>query len=453
MKASTPPRGAGLAFAAPLLLAALVISDGAGAQALTKTVADSIPDRLSLVSLERRVLERNPELRGAERSWAASRERIPQAGALDDPKADLMVAPASIADPDVDPAWRIGLSQELTLGKRSSRRAAARSDAESSRGALRATAERVLHETRLTFADYALAETSLAINRELAGLAEDQRRTALARYGTGLVGQADPLQAELELGRLAHDAIIQGRERELARARLNVLLGRRPDAPLAPPDWRDAPDHLAVAVDRLVEPSPQGRGSRLQARAMVEGAEARLRLARRARRPDLEISVAYDRFWSEPELRPTLGISLNLPLQRGVLAAAEREARAEVESARHQQTATEYGIALEVESARLRLEETRHEIELFEGTMVPVSRRALDATRSGYQAGRNDVAAWIGAAREVASTRLAAFRARADQLRAQADLLRALGDAGDLSALLDSGESPFGSDTLEEEKP
>jgi cobalt-zinc-cadmium efflux system outer membrane protein len=185
----------------------------------------------------------------------------------------------------------------------------------------------------------------------------------------------------------------------------------------------------------------------------VEGAEARLRLAQRARRPDLEISVAYDRFWSEPELRPTLGISLNLPLQRGVLAAAEREARAELESARHQQAATEYGIALEVESARLRLEETRHEIELFEETMVPVSRRALDAARSGYQTGRNDVAAWIGSAREVATTRLAAFRARADQLRAQADLLRALGDAGDIGAVLDSGESPFGPDTLGKEQP
>jgi cobalt-zinc-cadmium efflux system outer membrane protein len=453
MKASISRRSAGLAFARTLLSAGLVLSDGARAQPLPDTAADSTAGRLGLPSLERLVLERNPELRSAERSWVASRERIPQAGALDDPKADLMVAPASIGDLDVDPAWRIGLSQQLTLGKRSPQRAAAGSDAESARGALRATAERILHETRLAFADYALAETSLAINRELAGLAEDQRRTALARYGAGLVGQADPLQAELELGRLAHDAIIHGRERGLARARLNALLGRSPDEPLAASDWRDAPDHLEAAVARFVEASPPGRGSRLQARAMVEGAEARLRLAQRARRPDLEISVAYDRFWSEPELRPTLGISLNLPLQRGVLAAAEREARAELESARHQQAATEYGIALEVESARLRLEETRHEIELFEETMVPVSRRALDAARSGYQTGRNDVAAWIGSAREVATTRLAAFRARADQLRAQADLLRALGDAGDIGAVLDSGESPFGPDTLGKEQP
>lgn len=453
MKASTSPTGWGLALAGLLLFAALVVSEGSGAQPLPNTAADSTANRLGLVALERWVLARNPELRSAERSWAASRERIPQAGALDDPRADLMVAPASIADPDVDPAWRIGLSQQVTLGKRSSQRAAARSDAESARGALRATAERILHETRLAFADYALAETSLAINRELAGLAEEQRRTALARYGAGLVGQADPLQAELELGRLDHDAIIQGRERDLARARLNALLGRSPDELLAAPDWRDAPDHLDAAVARFAEASPRGRGSRLRARAMVEGAEARLRLARRAGRPDLGISVAYDRFRSAPELRPTLGISLNLPLQRGVLAAAEREARAELASARHRQAATEYGIALEVESARLRLEEARHEIELFDRTMMPVSRRALDAARSGYETGRNDVAAWIGAARGVATIRLSAFRARADRLRAQADLLRALGDAGDLGALLDSGGSPFVPDAHGEDQP
>ncbi len=453
MKAPHSPMGLGPAMVALWLIALLSTPDDARSQPHPAITTDSTEGRLSLVALERWVLERNPELRAAERTWTATRERIPQAAALDDPKVDLMVAPASIADRDVEPAWRIGLSQELSFGKRSSRQTAARSDAESARGALRAAAERVLHEARLAFADYALAETSLVINRELGLLAEDQRRTALARYGAGLVGQADPLQAELELGMLTHGAIIQRRERDLARARLNALLGRRPDEALPPPAWRDAPEHFEAAVDGFVESPLLGRGSRLQARAMVESAEARLQLAQRAGRPNLGISVAYDRFWSEPELRPILGISLNLPLQRGVLAAAEREAQAELESARHEQAATEFGIALELESARLRLEETRHEIELFDRTMVPVSRRALDAARSGYESGRNDVAAWIGAAREAASTRLAAFRARADHLRAQADLLRALGDAGDIGTRLDTGKTPFGTEAPTEDQP
>lgn len=434
MTASHSRPGASLASGTLLLLAAFTVPGPAQSQPETWPAADSTVGRLSLVTFERWVLQRNPDLRAAERSWVSTRERIPQAGALDDPMADLLIAPASIADQDVDPAWRIGLSQRIPLGKRSSRRAVAESDAEGAWGSLRATAERVLRETRLAFADYALAETALAINRELALLAEDQRRTALARYGAGLVGQADPLQAELELSRLAHEAIIQSRERAHARARLNSLLGRRPAEALPPPAWSDAPGHLAIGVDTVLSRGLRGRGTRLQAQAMVEGAEARLRLARRARMPDLVVSVAYDRFWSEPPLRPTVGVSLNLPLQRGRLAAAEREARAGLESARYQQSATENGIALEVESARLRVEEARHEIELFDETAVPVSLRALAAARSGYETGRNDVAAWINAAREVALTRRSAFRARTDELRALADLLHALGDAGEIAS-------------------
>src|SRR5438874_2273983 len=48
--------------------------------------------------------------------------------------------------------------------------------------------------------------------------------------------------------------------------------------------------------------------------ARVGARRAELNLARRERLPEGTFGLAYDRFWSEPELRGTVGLSLNLPL-------------------------------------------------------------------------------------------------------------------------------------------
>ena len=142
--------------AALFLVLALAAPDAARSLPIASGAADSSLERIPLATIERWVLARNPGLRAAERDWASTRERGSQAGALDDPMADLMLAPASISDRDVDPAWRVGLSQQVPLGKRSARRAEAESETEAERGAFHSTAEGLLHETRLAFAEYAV---------------------------------------------------------------------------------------------------------------------------------------------------------------------------------------------------------------------------------------------------------------------------------------------------------
>src|SRR5207247_1198158 len=62
--------------------------------------------------------------------------------------------------------------------------------------------------------------------------------------------------------------------------------------------------------------------------ASVKARQATLTLAHRERLPGLGLGVAYDRFWSESELRASVGVSLNLPLNLVRLAARSRQGEA-----------------------------------------------------------------------------------------------------------------------------
>jgi outer membrane protein TolC len=210
---------------------------------------------------------------------------------------------------------------------------------------------------------------------------------------------------------------------------MNELLHRDPELPLPPP-----------ANDLGLSPVPEGGdGRRLEGEAVdrrpdiaaaKEHARAEDVRAERAEReylPDVTVSTSYNSMWDMPEHRWMIGLSFNLPVQRGRRGGAVEEAHAmrgqfEADAARMSDMArTQVVVALK------QLEESVHVLHLHEQRLLPVARDEVDAARAAFTASQAPFSAVVDAEKNLRSVELDEQVARADYDRRRAELDRALG--------------------------
>ncbi len=411
------------------LLVLLGLVSAAHARTAPVAAADSLPpdSTLSMTWVERIALARNPSLAAMREAWREAGARAEQAGALEAPMLDGMLAPQSFGSRAVDPAYRVGITQQFPLfGQRGLRRRAARADAEVAADDLETARLDLLRDVRGAYFDFYRVCRSQETNRELVALMGESRKVALAKYAAGTVGQTDPLQAETELAMLEHEGVELWQRRRLALARLRAFLHLRQNTPLPEPP-RELPSPAAPDTTQWLSSGLQPRWPELaSAEASVKARQASLSLAHRERLPGLGFGLVYDRFWSEPELRTSAGVSLSLPLDFGRLAAHEREAQAGLSRAENERLAIRDRIEQRIEEASASLALDLHDVEIMRSAVVPASERSLKAIRGAYEANRSDFLTLLNATRALAKARLELYEAEVMAHQAQAELQRAL---------------------------
>ncbi len=379
--------------------------------------------------LVREVLGRNPSIDAARQAWRAALERYPQATSLEDPTVGYAVAPRSFGSSAVKDGQRVDLAQRLPFpGKLRLRGEIALAEAEAAGNDFEGARLRLAELASLLFDDYYLAARALEINAAHLALLEDLLRIATARYAAGEGSQQDPLQAELEGARLLHDERSLRTERHLTAARINALLHRAPGAPLPPPPRRLAepapePTDRAALVERALRERPELRA----AEARVRGRESSVALARREFLPDVTLVGGWDGFWQEREIRPSVGLEIDLPIRFARRRSALAEARAELAGAASERASLEDEVRLEVETAAERLSEAHHLLGIVASRLLPAARDRVLAARAGFTAGRNDFDALIEAERSLRDAELEHEQALADLSRRHAELSRATG--------------------------
>ena len=382
---------------------------------------------LSLAWVERTALARNPSLSAMREAWREARAHAAQAGALADPMLDVMLAPQSLGSASAEPAYRVEITQPLPiLGQRGLRRSAARGDADVAAYDFESARLDLLRDVREAYFDYFRVCRSQDTNRELVALMGESRRVALARYSSGTVGQTDPLMAETELAMLEHASVVLQQQRRLTLARLRALL-HLPQTTSLPEPPRILPMPEAPDTAQWIDVRRRANWPELAAAdAAVKARRADLALARRERLPELGLAAAYDRFMSEPPLRTSVGVSLNLPIQFGRLAAAERGAKAALAKVEAQRLAVRDRIEQRIEEASASLGLSLHDVEIMRDAVVPASERSMKAIRAAYESNRADFLTLLNATRDLARARLALYEAQVSANQAQAELRRAL---------------------------
>jgi cobalt-zinc-cadmium efflux system outer membrane protein len=376
------------------------------------------------------VLAVNPDIRSASAAWRAAARRYPQEVALDDPMFGYLLGPGSWGSNDVDDAYMVEISQRIPWhGKRQLRGNKARAEANAAFHDVAEERLRVAEVARLAYYEYYLAHRQIEVLNESTQLLTDFREIAVSKYESSSVEQQDVLLVDVELGEQQRQLLELTRQEQVARARINTLLLTAPNATLPPPP-------VELPTDAALIPAEDLRGIAIAQRPELAAQAARIRaeryelsLACKEFYPDLEFVGRYDAFWQVPEddLRPMVGMNLNLPIYKDKRYAAVAEAHARIAKEQAEYDAKTVEIAYEVEQTFRRVEESQQTITLYEDKIIPTARHSIDAARASYLAGKLDLLRLIESQRQLLNLRDEYYSAIAEYYGRLTELERLVG--------------------------
>jgi outer membrane protein TolC len=409
----------------PHITAALML---ATAISTPLAAAEELGDPLRLTAVIEYARIHNPEIRAAQSRAEAAGFMPAQVRALDDPvlSHEAWNMPESLRVDQADNNI-LRIAQAFPFpGKRRLAGAVAQHEADAARRQADGTALDVEAEVKRAYFDLWETHVRLLIYSREKDIVQRFARLAEHRYATGEVTQSDVLRAQTELTRLINRVSTATLAIDSARAALNALLSRAPDAPLAAPAEPEPP-RLDRAPEALAEIALSHRPELAAQSASIAREEIAVELARRRYWPDFEISVARFANYAQNDGFGAMA-TVTVPIAyRSKYDAAVAEATARLAAARADRRRLEDRIRREVQQAYLRARTAELQYALFVTTHIPQAEQSLRVTEAAYQTGAVDLLALLDSARAIEMVHLEHIAAAAEFERAVADLERAVG--------------------------
>lgn len=414
---STVPLSHAILSTVLTLAAALVWSDSS---------SPGVDQPITAEQLAAWVLEANPSLAAAQAAADSAAYRIDAAGAFDDPILSYGVAPGT-ANGNRGLLQKLDFSQKIPWpGTLAARQAAARHEAIAADRDVDALRLQVVAQAKSAFAEWRFIGEGLAIHHATQALLDELIAVARTRYAAGRTSKQDVLQAEVERTDLDNQLLRLHRQQTSVQARINALLNRQPDAPLAeaallPP--LSAPPTLEVMKTLALAQHPEL--SRLD--AQISASKSRVTLAEKAFYPDFQVGVGYNSLWDGADKRAIIGVSINLPLNRSKRKSELNRTRADSRRAQWSLVARRAKLLSDLAQALAEVLEAHASVALYQDKLVPLSAEYLQAALADYQSGSGAFLNVITAEQRMLSTDLALARASADYTRRLAQLERWVG--------------------------
>jgi outer membrane protein TolC len=414
------PRTAGRVLGRVLAVAAIAFT------VVTAARAESAPGATvdELVAIARRL---SPDLAAASLEREAATLRAGAAGAFDDP----MLRVTSDEDRDAR-GKRLGkvimvVEQEIPLGgKRELRRARADAEVSVARAKEGDAAAELVKQVKVAFARLWLATNALRLARQQDATLARLSKVATDRYAQALGEQTDALRAEtdraewrLTIARLESDG-------RIARARLNALLARPGDAPLAEPRALP-PQPETLTLDDVLQRAHQANPALAERDAEANVASVDRSLASARWWPD--VTVGGGAIQREHQANGwTAGIAVKLPLQTGVRRAQEGEASAKFLAARARREAEALRLQGEAGVTLATWRAAKDSAATLRTQALPAIEATRKAALGAYERGTAPLAPVLDAERRALATRIEMLRWQAEQAEAHATLEHISGD-------------------------
>ena len=405
-----------------------------GAPAHAQTVEP--PPGAELASLLSWAKERNLDVAAMRHEATAATERVLPAGALMNPrfKMELQdVTKAGSRAPAVLPSdagsTLYTLTQDLSwAGKRDLKRDMATQEAQASQGQVQQSWAELAARIKTVFAQRYLVKATERLVNENLSLMLQLEKVLQVRYAGGLAAQQDITRIHVEhTGMRVELAALAGEWRQ-SQARLNALLSRPLDAALAAPEkLRPLPEPAQLNFAALSERLRQANPQLAVAAARVNVAEKNSELSRKNRYPDFTVGInAMQRQGAVNEWG--LMLELNIPIQREVLRAQEREAQAMLAAAESRQEAVVNQALADLSDNLSALEAARQTEHLMTYSLMPQADLTWRAALAGYENGKADFATLLDAQRQIRQARLGQLKAQVDAQLRLAEVERLLGE-------------------------
>ncbi len=392
-------------------------------------------------------LHSSAQLRTAFENWRASTERVVQVSSLPDPRLSFGEFLEQVQTRTGPQRRRIGLSQAFPWpGELDAKANLATRQVEAAWEQVEQARLGVVRRIQEAYYAYAFLARELGIRRELLTLVQGLEPVVQGRIRGG-AGQEDLLRLQVELGRLEDDLGSLERSRPALSARLaDAMNWPLESAALLPLPRLEIPSTqtraTAELLDIALEANPKLRGLERQ----LAAAESAEQLSAFKGRPNFTARVDY--IQTGEALSSTtpgsgndplfVGFSMSLPVWRASISAAEREAKHRVRAARAQLDQGRSLLHADIVEQAYFVEDAQRRIELFQNSLLPRAREALQLTTASYRSGNATVLDLLDSERALLEFELSLWRACRAYLQGEARLHELLGG----KQLLDSLPTP-----------
>ena len=402
---------------------------------VTALASEPVPGA-SVESLLELAKERNPEYASMRYEADAASDRILPAGALPDPRlrTELMdITKSGEQSPTLLPS-RVGsarytLMQDVPwFGKRDLKRGIAAQEADGAKGRALGTWAEVSSSIKSSYAQFYYVHQDERLTTEILDLLVRLEKIAQVRYASGLAVLSDAISAQVEQTNLRNELIALGNEKRTIQARLNMLISRPADAPLAEPEYLralPAPVKLDYAAlqDRV-----RGRNPQLFTEdARLKGAEKSRDLTYKNRYPDFTFGIAPTQTRNSVKDWGVM-MEINIPLQQSTRRAQEREAEAMLSAARKRKDSTANKVLAELTANLSGLDAARRTEAVITTSLLPQTELTFKAALASYENGKITFVTLLDAQRQIRQARINQIKAQADAQMRLAAIEQILGE-------------------------
>lgn len=365
----------------------------------------------------------SPVLRARFQEWVAARERLPQVGALPDPRLTYGYYLAEV-ETRVG-AMRHSLSVTQTFpwrGKLRDRENVAARQADASWQRLEAARLELAFRVESAWNGLYFLKRAIDVSSDHIELLQQFERVARAKYRLATAGHPDIIRVQVELGALESHLRELNDRRAPAVARLNAALGR--PAKMEIP-WPDAISECVVdgGVEQFL-PLLEARNPELLALDHdIERERIGSEIARKDQLPDFSVGLVYtmiddrsDAVVAESGDDALLAtLSLNVPIWRDKYDAAVREALARRLAAAARRQAARDRLESELHEAMFEHQDALRRVELYRQTLIPKAMESLQASLAGFEQGQSAFFDLVDAQRTLLSFQLELERGLVDR--------------------------------------
>ena len=364
-----------------------------------RSLAVEPPSAEPLSALISIALANNPDLKSSQSRWRMFASKAKQASSLEDPMVMFKLQNLVAREPfsfnkDPQTAKVIGISQQLPFwGKRALREEVAQFEAESYKWSIeerRLELSRMVKETYYQI--YAIDKSLEIIERNLK-IISDFVIIAESKYSVGQGVQQDIYKAGLEKSKMLDMQITLTQQRKSLEANLNYLLYRPEATPIGMiPDF-ELPK-LPLSAKQLNETAYEKRPQIKSLINLANKGQASHRLAQKDYWPDLNLSFEY-MFRQEAMNDPgydmfTVGVTLNLPIQRERRQAMVAEASSETSMSLEELNGLKNSISYSINDILAQMERRQKLVELYSGGIIPQAEQSLESAVISYRVNKVD---------------------------------------------------------------
>jgi outer membrane protein TolC len=379
-------------------------------------------------------LENNPGIRASYNEWQAAKYKVKEISSLPDPMARYTYLGESVETRNGPQEHKFGVSQKVPFplklyykGKAASRHA------DMLKEEYEASKRKLMKEIEFLYYDLFWLDKALEILSEEKSILENLEKVARAKFEGGSATQQDTIKAGVEISKILDKIYMLKQQRGSKRAMMNSLLSRSVDRPLGKTENVE-PRNFTYNVSDLRDIASRNRQELLKSNLNVERAQYEKSLSYLDFMPDFSFGFDYITVGSGTTMRQEDGndawmttFGVTVPIWFDKQVAQVKEKSASLEAAKNGLVNTQNAVAYEIEDVYFKITTYRDIVSLYKTALIPQTRQAFEAARTGYETGRVDFLNWLDSERVLLQTRLAYYKAIVDYEKSISYLKRIVG--------------------------